>query len=120
MAQFSIPKYTRKDLPILIGSMLPMAILFNYFLYGSLYFQNAGMLILITLVTFTILGLAYLTYSFVAVSLRNRFPYGRQVIKRMSICLTIFFLMSALYISLILTLYDNIHFYGYQYKDSDF
>jgi len=97
-----------------------MSILLNYFLFGNRYFHNTGMLIFATLVTFIILALSFLTYGFVAISLRNRFPYGRQTIKRMTICLTIFFLMSALYISLILTIYDNLHFYGYQYSEYDF
>lgn len=116
----TIPKYTSKDFPILVGSMLPMSVVLNYFLYGKSYFHNTGMLVFATLVTFIILGFAFLTYGFVAISLRNRFPYGRQTIKRMAICLTIFFLMSALYISLILTIYDNLRFYGYQYSEYDF
>jgi two-component system LytT family sensor kinase len=119
-ARLNIPKYTSKDLPILVASMLPMAILLNYFLYGKVYFNNGRMFILGTTVSFLILGFAFLTYGFVAISLRNRFPSDRELLKRLGICISIFFLMSAVYISLILKGYDYFDFLGYEYSDSDF
>src|SRR5687768_14795139 len=105
-ATLNIPKYTSKDIPILVASMLPMAILLNYFLYDRDYFNNLKLFTWATLLTFAILGFAFITYGLVAISLRNRFPYDSQLFKRLSICISIFFLMSAVYISLILRGYD--------------
>jgi two-component system LytT family sensor kinase len=116
----TIPKYHSKDFIVLVASMLPMAVLLNYFLYGGRYFQGAGIFAWSTLVSFSILGFAFLTYGFVAISLRNRFPEDGQLLKRMGICISIFFLMSAVYISLILLVYDNFHFFGYEYSENDF
>lgn len=116
----SIPQFHSKDLTVLVGSMLPMDVLLNYFFYGEDYFSSANQFLITTLVSFVYLGAAFITYGFVAVSLRNRFPEDHQLTKRLAICLSIFFLMSAVYISLLLLAYDHFDFYGYEYNDIDF
>ena len=103
----NIPTYTTKDFPILLASMLPMTCLLNYYLFGPVYFNNAPVFFLSTLTTFILMGSAFLTYGFVAISLRNRFPLDDQSYKRLAICITIFFLMSAVYMSLFLLAYDQ-------------
>ena len=116
----NIPTYTTKDFPILLASMLPMTCLLNYYLFGPVYFNNAPVFFLSTLTTFILMGSAFLTYGFVAISLRNRFPLDDQSYKRLAICITIFFLMSAVYMSLFLLAYDHFNFLGYEYHESDF
>jgi two-component system, LytTR family, sensor kinase len=119
-AALKIPAYHAKDLVVLVASMLPMAILTNYFLYGDDYFGNTGNFLLATLVSFAFFGGGFLTYGFVAVSLRNRFPNDSELIKRLAICLSIFFLLSAFYMSLLLLVYDYFSFLGYRYSENDF
>src|SRR4051812_38150378 len=110
LATINIPKYTSKDFSILVASMLPMAILLNYFLYGNYYFNHVSVFLLATLVSFGYLALAFITYGLVAISLRNRFPNDNELFQRMAICISIFFLMSAVYISILLLAYDYFHF----------
>lgn len=116
----NIPKYTSKELPILVVSMLPMACLLNFFLFGRIYFNDPIIFFWATLVTFIFLGLAFISYSQVAISLRNRFPQDSQSFNRLGICITIFFLMSAVYISVLLLAYDHFGFLGYEYNETDF
>jgi two-component system, LytTR family, sensor kinase len=116
----NIPKFHTKDFTVLVASMLPMAILVNYFLYDHAYFNSVPQFLVTTLVSFLFFGGGFLTYGFVAILLRNRFPDDRQVFKRLLICLSIFFLMSAVYISLLLLAYDYFNFYGYEYLDRDY
>jgi two-component system, LytTR family, sensor kinase len=115
-----IPKYTTKDFHILVASMLPMALMINYVLYGSRYFTDISCFLPATLLTFFFLGVAFLTYGFVAIFLRNRFPSDGQVFKRLTICISIFVLMSAVYVSILLLSYDYFHFLGYEYDERDF
>lgn len=116
----NIPRFHNKDFTVLAGSMLPMGMLINYFLYGNSYFSSSAQLAITTIVTFFYLGAAFLSYSLVAIFLRTRFPDDRDNFKRLGICLSIFFLMSAVYISLLLLAYDYVHFYGYEYIENDF
>ncbi|MFL5741002.1 MAG: histidine kinase [Flavisolibacter sp.] len=115
-----IPAYHSKDLAVMVASMLPMAMLVNYFLYGESYFLEASTFAWTTLTSFAYFALAFMSYGLVAISLRNRFPDDRQLFKRLAICLSIFFLMSAVYIALLLLAYDNFHFFGYEYSEHDF
>jgi two-component system, LytTR family, sensor kinase len=100
--------------------MLPMAILVNYFMYGDSYFNSTSQFIFTTIVSFVFFGGGFLTYGFVAIVLRNRFPEDRQLFKRLTICLSVFFLMSAVYVSVLLLAYDYFKFYGYEYLEDDF
>ena len=116
----NIPKYTSKDFHILVASMLPLALIINYFLFDASYFGSLTSFGSATLVTFLYLGLAFLTYGFVAISLRNRFPQDNQQFMRLAICIAIFIVMSALYISVLLLSYDYFHFLRYEYSENDF
>ena len=116
----NIPKFHTKDFTVLVASMLPMAVLLNYFLYRNAYFNSAGQFLLTTLTSFFFFGGGFLTYGFVAIVMRNRFPLDHQLFKRLTICLGIFFLMSAVYISVLLLAYDYFHYYGYEYMENDF
>ena len=106
----NIPKYTSKDFPIMVGTMLPMAALTNYFLFGQRYFNELNVFVWATLVTFILLCFAFLIYGFVAISLRNRFPHEHELFKRLTICITIFILMTGVYISVVCRAYDHFHF----------
>lgn len=89
-------------------------------MYGDAYFSSTSQFLITTIVSFLFFGGGFLTYGFVAIVLRNRFPEDRQLFKRLAICLSIFFLMSAVYISLLMLAYDHFKFYGYEYLENDF
>jgi len=116
----TVPKYTSKDFPIMVASMLPMTLVMNYFLFGSRYFTDLSVFLKATLVTFLILCFAFFMYGLVAISLRNRFPGDDELFKRLTICITIFVLMTGVYLSIVCRGYDLFHFAGYEYNEGNF
>ncbi|HEY0750302.1 MAG TPA: histidine kinase [Chitinophagaceae bacterium] len=118
--KLNIPKYHSKDLQIMVATMLPMSILMNSFLYGKLYWTNPEILIVTTLISFSILALAFLSYGAIAISLRERFPADAQLNKRLMIAIAVFVIMSAVIISLLLRSYEYFHLYDYRFSESDF
>ncbi len=50
----------------------------------------------------------------------NRFPDDAQTIKRLTICLSVFLLLSAVIIALVLMGYETTHFLGYQLSEQDY
>ena len=114
--QVNIPKYTSRDFPIMVITMLPMAVLTNYFLFGSRYFKEAGVFGWATLVTFLLLCMAFIFYGLIAISLRNRFPHDHDLFKRLTITITIFIVMTGVYLSMLCRGYDLFHFLGYEYN----
>jgi len=115
-----IPKYTSKDNAILVATMGPMAVVLNYILFGSSYFYNIQKFLIGTASAFLILSGAFITYGLVAISLRNRFPNENQLYKRLLICISLFALMTAVIISLILRGYEHFGFLDYTYSENDF
>jgi two-component system, LytTR family, sensor kinase len=116
----NIPKYTSKDFPIMVATMLPMTVLTNFFLFGSRYFKEANVFAWATLVTFFLLCAAYFVYGLIAVSLRNRFPHDHEVFKRLTIAITIFVLITGVYLSIVCRGYDLFHFMDYKYNEDNF
>lgn len=116
----NIPRYTSKDFPIMVATMLPGAVLMNYFLYGTRYFSELNVFVLTTIVSFLALCLAYLFYGLVAISLRNRFPGDDEVFKRLTITITIFVLITGVYLSVVCRAYDLFDFMGYEYNEANF
>ena len=117
--KFHIPKYTSKDLPIMIGSMLILAMILNFILFDR-YFSDYGVFALATIVTFSILVPVFLLYGTIAISLLNRFPEDAQITKRLSLCICVFLLLSAVIVALILIGYDSTHFLGYQFSQEEY
>jgi len=115
-----IPKYSNKDIPIMVGTMFPMTLLMNYFLFGSRYFKEVSVFIWATLVTFLLLCIAFNIYGFVAISLRRRFPGDHELFKRLAICITIFIIMTGVYLSIVCRGYDLFNFMGYEYDERNF
>lgn len=115
-----IPRYTSKDLPILLCSMLPLAVLFNLFLFGKKYFSTPGIFTTATVVMFAITVAFFMIYGSVAILLRNRFPKESQLNKRLIASIAIFILMSAVLLSATLRGLDLINFLGYKFNDADF
>ena len=116
----SIPKYTSKDFPIMVATMLPMTLLMNYFLFGKRYFNEAGVFCWATLVTFILLCFAFFAYGLVAISLRNRFPHDQETFKRFVISITLFIIMTGVYLSILCRGYDLFNFVGFEYNESNF
>jgi sensor histidine kinase YesM len=115
----NIPKYTSKDLPIMLGSMLVLALILNYNLFDN-YFSDATVFFWSTLVTFIILIPAFIFYGMIAIFLRNRLPDDSQTIKRVTICIGVFLLLSAVVIALFLLIYETVHFLGYEFSEEDY
>ena len=117
---FNIPKYTSKDVPILVGSMIPLMLIMNSIMFKERYFSDLSIFLGASAVTFVFLGAAFIVYGLVAITLRNRLPLESQLNKRLSICITIFIFMSAVLVSIVLRLYELFGFLGYTFDESDF
>ncbi|HJW16960.1 MAG TPA: histidine kinase, partial [Flavisolibacter sp.] len=109
-----------KELPIMVITMFPMALLMNYFLFGSIYFEKLNVFSWATLVTFVALCFAFFIYGQIAVSLRNRFPHEHEVYRRIFITITIFVLLTGVYLSILCRAYDIFHFMGFAYDETNF
>ena len=103
----------------MVGSMLILTFIINYFLFDN-YFSDVNVFFWSTVVTFIILVPTFLSYGIIAVSLRNRFPEDAQTVRRLSICISVFLLLSSVIVALILMGYETTHFLGYELSEEDY
>jgi two-component system, LytTR family, sensor kinase len=116
----NIPRYTSKDIPIMFGSMLPLSLLLNNIFFGNIYWSDPLVFLAATGVTFMLISLAYMFFTTIAIALRNRFPREKDHIIRFGLCIFLYILISAIYLSLILRAYDLFNFQGYQFREWHF
>jgi len=104
-----LPQYTRNDKWIFATAMPAIVLLFNFLLFGGRYFSEWRVFVFSGIVTFIIISACWISLTWVAVTVRDRFPDDRSMIKRLGV--TLFF------ITLITALTLTILFYGYaQFK----
>jgi two-component system LytT family sensor kinase len=91
-----LPQYTHKDWLILAIAMPLFVLIVNLVLLGAGYFSGLAVFIIATLVTTIILTIGWQLLTWIAVTLRNRFPKDSELVKRLSIALLLFILITAL------------------------
>jgi two-component system LytT family sensor kinase len=115
-----LPQYTKKDWLIFSMAMPVIVAIINFLLFATKYFIDLKIFLLASLCTFLIMGSSWQSLTWIAVTLRNRFPKDHDLLKRLSIALSLFIIITALTISAIFWGYDHFHFLGYQLNETRF
>ncbi len=111
-------QYTKQDLNIFLGVIPPVVILFNLILFGKRYFTELSTFCLATLLTGIIISCLWQSLTWVAVTVRNRFPEDELLARRTGIAIFLIALISGLTITIIFLGYDYFHFLGYELNES--
>lgn len=91
-----LPQYTHKDWLILSVAMPLFVCIINTVLLGWGYFSGFGVFFTASLLTTVIVTIAWQSFTWIAVTLRNRFPKDAELVKRLSIALVLFIIITAL------------------------
>ena len=105
-AMLKLPRYTTRDLSILLWTMTPFSILLNIIIFGTAYFSSLGLFLIATPCTFAIMAVSYILYGNIGVTFRQRFPGDERFLKRTMILILLFLVISALVISGIYKMYN--------------
>src|SRR3954470_23425207 len=109
---FSLPKYTSRDLSIMLWTMIPFSILLNIIIFGGSYFSSVRVFGTATPLTIIIMLLSFLVYGHIAVTFRHRFPGDHNFVKRTVILILLFLTISALIIFGIYRVFNMIGLLG--------
>jgi two-component system LytT family sensor kinase len=104
-----LPRYTNKDLSIMLWTMTPFSILLNIIIFGADYFSSGRIVLIATPFTFLVMIASFILYGHVAVTCRQRLPGDHNFLKRTVILILLFLTMSAL---LIYGIYQVYHWVG--------
>jgi len=113
-----LPQYTKKDWRIFSRAMPMIVVIINFLLFASKYFTDIKIFLLSSLSTFIIMACSWQLLTSIGVAMRNRFPKDHDLLKRLSIALFIFIILTALTISAIFWGYDYFNFLGYEINET--
>jgi two-component system, LytTR family, sensor kinase len=113
-----LPQYTKKDLQILAINMPLIVILINSLLFGKRFFTEPRVLVLSGLIVLVIMSIAWFVYTWIAVTLRTRFPSGTSLIKRLAITILLIGIIQALLMTLFFQGYSHFSLFGYELNET--
>src|SRR6185503_6178483 len=115
-----LPRYTNKDMAIMLWTMTPFSILLNIIIFEQRYFLAPRILLLATPLTLLIMIGSFILYGHIAVTCRQRLPGDHNFLKRTLILLSLFLTISALIIFGIYQLYHWIGLLGDSPEENNF
>jgi len=108
--------YSSKERLIAVLILPPVAIIINYFVFGSAYFDGWRQFFVPTIVTIVVVLIVYILCSMVATILLNRFPQYGQALKRIGLELLCFIAIMAAAVTILFFGYDYIGIQGMPVK----
>jgi two-component system, LytTR family, sensor kinase len=115
-----LPQYNGKDNKVMLGIVPAGAFAINCIAFGSQYFSSFVFFLSTTLASTVALGLFFITCGAVAVSIKNRFPAERQAMKRLSLMILTFIVMSGLFLYALFNGYASVSFFKYHFDEQRF
>lgn len=91
-----------------------IVLVYNALIFGNRYFSEGRVFVWASLCTLLILSCFWILFTWIAVTLRNRFPRDRDLMKRMVISICLFILINALMVTILFWGYDYFHFLNYE------
>ncbi len=106
---------------IMTGVLIPWTVLMNTIMFGGEYYSSYGGFASASIITFTVMALSWQVHTWIAVTLRERFPQEKQNVIRLSFAIFLFLLVTGLVITLLYWMYDitdflNCEFYVPNYR----
>lgn len=110
----------KNDLLIMVVVLVPWTIFLNLLLLGVPYFLSLSGFIAGSLYTFALHALAWQIQSWIAVTLRNRFPREQHNTVRLWFTVFLYMLITCLSVTLLYWLYDITDFLGSEFYTSNY
>ncbi len=118
ISSFRLPRYTKKDLQILAVTMPFIVVLINVLLFGSRYFTETRVLAWSSLIVLAVMLTGWVCFTWIAVTIRNRFPAGTDTVRRLTVTVLFIGLIQALIMTLFFKGYGQFNLFGYEFNET--
>ena len=114
----TLPQYTKKDILILAVTMPLVVVLINALLFGTRYFTDRSVFWGSSLVVLTVMSFCWIGFTWIAVTVRNRFPPGSDSFRRLAVTVLFIGLIQALVMTLFFKGYSQFNLFGYEFNEA--
>jgi len=118
--RLKLPQYNGKDNLVMLLAMPAFAITINFIILGSKYFSNRKIFIVATILSAIAACIDFILCGWVAVSLKARFPAEQQMIKRLTLMIITFLIISGLFLYSLFSGYEHVSLLNYQFNEAGF
>jgi two-component system, LytTR family, sensor kinase len=118
--KWKLPQYNGKDNLVMVTAIFPFAIILNSIILGSTYYSSWTIFLAATLLSAGATCIDFIACGWIAVSLKARFPEEHQVVKRLTLMILTFLIISALFLYSLFRGYEQISMLHYQFNEPGF
>ena len=118
--RLTLPQYNGKDNLVMLLVMPIFAITVNCIILGASYFASWKVFLLATLLSSIAACIDFVLCGVVAVTLKARFPLEHQVIKRLTLMIVTFLIISGLFLYSLFSGYEHVALLHYQFNEAGF
>lgn len=118
LKRMTLPQYTRKDLWVFWTVMPLIVVVYSSLLFGIRYYTEGRVFVWVTLCTASIMSCFWFLFTWIAVTLRNRFPHDKDLLKRIIISIFLFIIINAFMVTILFWGFDFFHFLDYELNQS--
>ncbi|MEO5683991.1 MAG: histidine kinase [Chitinophagaceae bacterium] len=118
--RIQLPQYSGKDNLVMLLVTPVFAIIVNCIILGSTYFINWKIFLLATILSTAATCIDFILCGWVAVTLKTRFPAEQDLMKRLTLMIITFLIMSGLFLYSLFRGYEHIDILNYQFNEPGF
>jgi hypothetical protein len=118
--KIKLPQYTGKDYLVLGLVILPITLVINAVIFGSVYFKDFHFFWQATIISGVALTVDFILCGTVALRFKKRFPGNNQTGLKLSFMIITFLLITGLFLLLLFKGYEYINFRGYRFNENGF
>lgn len=118
--RLKLPQYNGKDNLVMLLAMPAFAIIINCIILGGKYFASWKVFLIATLLSAAAACIDFILCGWVAVTLKTRFPKEQQVIKRLTLMILTFLIISGLFLYSLFSGYEHVEMLNYQFNEAGF
>ncbi|MGV3656883.1 MAG: sensor histidine kinase [Chitinophagaceae bacterium] len=116
----TLPRYTKNDLLIMVVVLIPWTFFLNVLMLQGHYFDSWAGFAAASVFTFFMHALAWQIHTWIAVTLRERFPSEQHNTLRLWFSVFLYMLVTCLTITLTYWLYDMVDFLGGEFYTGNY
>lgn len=104
----------------MLWTLIPFTIVLNSITLGKGYYASWPVFTLATIIAFGLMTVSFVLYGGVAVAFRERFPEDKQLAKRMIIVISLFIIMTGLFIYGLFKIYESIPLLNFTFSEGPY
>jgi two-component system, LytTR family, sensor kinase len=115
-----LPQYSGKDNLVMIAFVPSFALCINCLIFGAAYFTHWSIFLGATIISSLYFAVDFILCGLVAVFMKHRFPQEKDLMKRLTIMILIFLVITGLFLYCLFLTYEVLPFFNQPFSESAF